>query len=63
MLKDENIQDQVHESDISQSGTEEDVREETYIVDQPGKVSDETLRIFEEVKVRRALVLKLLADH
>lgn len=63
MLKDENIQDQVHESDISQSGTEEDVREETYIVDPPGKVSDETLRIFEEVKVRRALVLKLLADH
>ncbi len=55
-------QDQTHEIDIPQNGTQEPVEEE-YVMTPYGKVSKETLRIIEEVKVRRALALKLLADH
>ncbi len=55
-------QDQAHEIDIPQNGTQEPVEEE-YVITPYGKVSKETLRIIEEVKVRRALALKLLADH
>ncbi len=55
-------QNQAHEIDIPKNGTQEPVEEE-YVITPYGKVSKETLRILEEVKVRRALALKLLADH
>lgn len=54
-------QEQVREVDIPQNGTQEP--EEEYVIRPYGKVSKETIRILEEVKVRRALALKLLADH
>ncbi len=55
-------QDQAREIDIPKNGTQEPVEEE-YVMTPYGKVSKESLRIIEEVKVRRALALKLLADH
>ena len=54
-------QEQVREISLPQNGTQE--LEEEYVIRPYGKVSKETLRILEEVKVRRALALKLLADH
>ncbi len=56
-------QNQAHEIDIPKNGTQEPVEEEEYVITPYGKVSKETIRILEEVKVRRALALKLLADH
>ncbi len=55
-------QDQAHEINIPQNGTQKPVEEE-YVIRPYGKVSKETIRILEEVKVRRALALELLADH
>ena len=63
MRKQKEKQDRVDMRGNSENAANSPVCEGHYIVDPPGKISDTSKRILEEVKVRRAEALKLLADH
>lgn len=63
MNKQKARKDHVDARDDSRNGAHNSVCDGQYIIDPPGKISDTSKRILEEVKVRRAEALKLLADH
>lgn len=63
MQKHKEPQDQMDAQSNSPEETHSPVADGPYIVDPPGKISDTSKRILEEVKVRRAEALRLLRDH
>ncbi|MCY4673688.1 MAG: hypothetical protein OXD43_08005 [Bacteroidetes bacterium] len=63
MQKQKEKQNQVDVHGNSRNSAYSPVCDGQYIIDPPGKISDTSKRILEEVKVRRAEALKLLADH
>jgi hypothetical protein len=63
MDKQKEKQDQVDVHSISRYDACSNMDDGPYIVDPPGKISDTSKQILEEVKIRRAEALRLLADH
>ncbi len=63
MNKQKGKQDHVDVCGSSRNKTRSPTRDGPYIMDPPGKISDTSKRILEDVKVRRAEALRLLADH
>lgn len=63
MNKQKGKQDLVDVRGSSRKETHSPMRDGPYIMDPPGKISETSKRILEEVKVRRAEALRLLADH
>lgn len=63
MHKHKEPQDQMDAHSNSPEDSHSSVVDGPYIVDPPGKISDTSKRILEEVKVRRAEALRLLRDH
>lgn len=63
MQKHKDLQDQMDARSNSPEETRRPVVDGPYIVDPPGKISDTSKRILEEIKVRRAEALRLLRDH
>ncbi|MDE2825825.1 MAG: hypothetical protein OXL40_00775 [Bacteroidota bacterium] len=63
MKKQKARKDHVDARGDSRIGARNSVCDGQYIIDPPDKISDTSMRILEEVKVRRAEALKLLADH
>lgn len=63
MKKQKARKDKVDVRGDSRNGAHSPVCDGQYIIDPPGKVSNTSERILQEVKVRRAEALKLLADH
>ena len=60
MKSEKDKQDQVHTRDSAKYGSADD---DQYIVRGPVKVSSSSEEILQEIKVRRAEALRLLADH
>lgn len=56
-------EDRVRTDESAQNGTRRVVHDGQHIIDQDGKISPSSKRILEEVKIRRAEALRLLANH
>lgn len=56
-------EDRVRTNESAQNGTCRVVHDGQHIIDQDGKISPSSKRILEEVKIRRAEALRLLANH